>query len=218
MHRSHLVATVFAFIAALVFAGPSVAGSTSKHHRCGHDEPDAGMFKEHAERLGLDEKTLADIQKVVETSQTRSGELKSEMRTAYLELHTLLSQDLPKERDVMKLAERIGKLDTEKRKQRLAAVLKVRSLLTSEQRAELVKIREEKKEAFLAPIREACAEDMERLCPGMGPGPERGMCLHEHKAELSEGCRSAVREMHGGHHQEGKSCSEKSEGDASSAE
>lgn len=41
-------------------------------------------------------------------------------------------------------------------------------------------------------LREACAADVQKFCPGLGPGPERRACLREHRAQLTQTCRDAM--------------------------
>lgn len=43
--------------------------------------------------------------------------------------------------------------------------------------------------------REACRADVERLCAGIKPGDGRiAQCFKEHRSEISEACRAAVKE------------------------
>jgi hypothetical protein len=52
-----------------------------------------------------------------------------------------------------------------------------------------------------AKVREACHEDVERLCKDVKPGDGRlRECLHAHKDELSAGCQAAIREARAHHH------------------
>lgn len=55
-----------------------------------------------------------------------------------------------------------------------------------------------------AHVRQACAADIQRLCPDAQPG--RGgvrMCLRDHQNELSDDCRSAIAAMRQ-HHRQGQ--------------
>jgi Spy/CpxP family protein refolding chaperone len=59
-------------------------------------------------------------------------------------MRRLLGQDRPDEAAVMQQAERIGALEIELHKQRLRTMLRIRALLTPEQRRELVTIHGER--------------------------------------------------------------------------
>lgn len=52
-----------------------------------------------------------------------------------------------------------------------------------------------------AKVREACHEDIVRLCKDVQPGDGRiRECLRAHKDELSDGCKTAIREARAHHH------------------
>ena len=52
-----------------------------------------------------------------------------------------------------------------------------------------------------AKVREACHDDVERLCKDVKPGEGRiRECLHAHRDELSAGCQAAIREARPHHH------------------
>jgi hypothetical protein len=52
-----------------------------------------------------------------------------------------------------------------------------------------------------AKVREACHEDVARLCKDVKPGDGRiRECLRAHKDELSGGCQAAIREARAHHH------------------
>ena len=52
-----------------------------------------------------------------------------------------------------------------------------------------------------AKVREACHDDVERLCKDVKPGDGRlRECLRAHKDELSAGCQTAIREAKAHHH------------------
>ena len=46
--------------------------------------------------------------------------------------------------------------------------------------------------------REACKADVATLCPGVQSGEGRiGACMKEHAAQLSDGCKAAMAQVHG---------------------
>ncbi|HTO97162.1 MAG TPA: cysteine rich repeat-containing protein [Myxococcales bacterium] len=42
---------------------------------------------------------------------------------------------------------------------------------------------------------QACQADVEKLCPGTKPGPERHACMQQHKDEVSPGCKEFFSEL-----------------------
>ncbi len=159
-----------------------------------HPGPDAGLLREHADALDLDEETRTSIRDIVRGSREASEALRDELHGLHREMRSLLSQDDPDEDDVMQLADRIGLLETSLHKRRLAAMLRIRAQLTPEQREELARLREEERGRHREPLAEVCADDVERLCADAEGRFERMRCMREHRDEVSEACREAFQE------------------------
>lgn len=178
------------------------------HPGAGHGPDPAGFVAHHAERLGLDAGTLEAIEGIVAASREETEDLRRELREARDRLHELLSASEPDEAQVMEQVEAIGQLETRLHQARVRALLQIRALLTPEQRAELERIREEGPFARFRAAAEACAEDVERLCPeAAGRGPHALLCLKHREDEVSESCRAALEELpHRGHHRHGGHC------------
>ncbi len=156
--RRLITVALAALLSAPALAGPP-PGDRPPHGHHGPGGPGVGIAQ-HAERLGLDEATLAQIEEIGEASRVAGEALGEAMHEARDELHELLRADDPERRAVLKAAERIGDAETALRKHHLGTMLDIRALLTPEQREELVRIHEE-----IGPP------------PGHGP-PHRGP--HEH--------------------------------------
>jgi Spy/CpxP family protein refolding chaperone len=160
--------------------------------------PQPGRFVErHAERLGLDEETQAALQEIVDEARKRGEELEIELRDAHEQMRDLLSQEEPDESAVMRQAEAIGELELEERKNRLRATLRIRALLTPEQREELIRIREESGPRGVRRLGASCQTDIEKICRDEQPGRETIRCLREKRDVISEDCRSALESMRG---------------------
>jgi Spy/CpxP family protein refolding chaperone len=114
-----------------------------RHHR--GPPPFEDVLERHADRLGLDEATRAKVRAVAEAARPEGDRLREDLHAAHGEMRALLGQDAPDEAAVLAQAERIGAAETALQKQRLRTMLEIRALLTPEQRAELVKIHEERK-------------------------------------------------------------------------
>jgi Spy/CpxP family protein refolding chaperone len=105
--------------------------------------PPERFFAEHAERLGLDQAALDRIRAIVDASRAEGSALRDRMRDERGAMRDLLSQDNPDEAAVMHQADAVGAAMTALKKHHLATMLKIRALLTPEQRAELEKLRQE---------------------------------------------------------------------------
>jgi Spy/CpxP family protein refolding chaperone len=190
MRRSTIGGIAVALLANLLVVTVGVAEPFGRHHR-GEGGP-GRMLDYHAERLDLDDETRDAIDQIVEESRAGGEDLRAELRAAHAQLRELLAEPSPDEGAVMRQAEVIGEIETAERKHRLAAMLRIRELLTPEQREELVQIREEQRSRHFAMIEEACGSAMDRFCPDLEPGPELGMCLRGNQEELSDLCRMAL--------------------------
>ena len=126
---------------ALASGAPSAQAGERHHKRPPLDE----LLERHAERLGLDDGTLARIREVESASRPEHERLADALHALRREMHDKLGEDAPDREAVMALADRIGAAETELDKHRLSTLLEIRALLTPEQRQELVKIFDERR-------------------------------------------------------------------------
>ena len=182
------------FFTALL-AGVAIASVGFAQPPFGGPRPGGGPDRfttEHAAQLGLDDPTREAIDQIVDESRKRARELRGELRGLHQDLHELLSQETPDEAAVMQQAEAIGQAETELHKHRLETLIRIRALLTDEQRAELIGIREETRAQWLQPVIEACEGDVDQLCPDAEERWSRRRCLRQNWEALSAGCQDAV--------------------------
>ena len=103
------------------------------------------LLERHAEELGLDAATQAKIRDSAAQARQQAQPTLDELRTLHEGMHQLLVSGSPDSQQVMSQADRIGAVETQLRKQRLATMLEIRALLTPEQRQKLVQIFEDKR-------------------------------------------------------------------------
>jgi Spy/CpxP family protein refolding chaperone len=120
--------------------GPHAKGGPAAPPAYGYP---TGFIERHAKRLELSDETVKAIRGVVEKSRADNDRMRKQVEEAQLGLRKLLAQDLPDEKAVMDQADKITTLVGEQRKNQLRNAIKVRSMLTPKQRAELDKIRKE---------------------------------------------------------------------------
>jgi Spy/CpxP family protein refolding chaperone len=97
-------------------------------------------LKQAVAELGLEEKVLTTVNSILDASSVEQQQLRSKLNEAYERMHGLLEQPEPDEATVMSQADVIGALETEARKHRLRTILRVRALLTPEQRVKLLEL------------------------------------------------------------------------------
>ena len=187
---------VCVLLASLTTPGLSHADS-ERFPRAAGPHPGRFLEEEYAERLGLEAGTLAAIHTIVETARLQNKTLGTELHQAHAQMRALLSQDTPDPAAVMQQADTIGALELAERKNRLQAMLQIRTLLTPAQRQELIRLQGESSMRGRFDGLRACQADSAKLCPDAASGRARLQCLHDHLEALSEPCRAAIQRPRG---------------------
>jgi Spy/CpxP family protein refolding chaperone len=156
--------------------------------------PPDDFVARHAERLGLDAATQAEIERIAAESEAREQELRERIRAARERLHELLAQEDVDRDAVMAQSAAVSALYAESHRNRLDAVLRIHEALSPEQRAALVAIRREERPWHGRGPLGRCSHDFRRLCEGQTDGPAALRCLGERWGDVSERCREALAE------------------------
>ena len=117
----------------------------------------------NAERLGLDASTRARIDEISRAARERRRPRAERLRELHRELEQLLDREPVDEAAVLRQAERIGEARVELEKLRLLTLLRIRALLTPEQRRMLLEIHREGRPGLRERLRERRS--------GSEPGP-----------------------------------------------
>jgi Spy/CpxP family protein refolding chaperone len=104
-----------------------------------------GLIERHAKRLGVSDATLKRMRATFDNARAEGDAIRRKIQVEQATLRGLVDADVPDEAAVMAQAEKIGAMSVDQRKAQLRAIIAVRAMLTPEQRAELTKIRTEKK-------------------------------------------------------------------------
>ncbi len=166
-----------ALVAAALLAASANAGPRGPRH-----------FEHIASLLDLDAETEAAVSAIVEETRDDGHALHDAIRNNRHALHDLLSQDTPDEAAVMAQIEALGEAETDAHKHRARTMLRIRALLTPEQRAQMMAMRGEHREHVL----DECATDIEALCADAEGGHRAIGCLRRHLDEVSDACRDAL--------------------------
>jgi len=105
--------------------------------------PLEAVLVQNAERLGLADTTVAEVKRLSNDYYQQMVQIQKDMTPAAKSFATLVQSDEPDEAEAMRLLEELGSYELAGRKVRLRAMLHFRSLLTKEQRAELLVIERE---------------------------------------------------------------------------
>ncbi len=103
--------------------------------------PEARLIERNAEALGLDEATAAAVKKLADESREEEKKSLEVTKKAWTRMRELLDQELPDEAALLEQAALISRASSEAQKRRLLLTLRVRALLTPEQRAKFMELR-----------------------------------------------------------------------------
>lgn len=122
---------VLASIAALTFASAAWAQQPpAPPERPPHPHE---IIEQHAEALGIDGDTVAEIQRVAEDSRASMERCQQQVQQARQALAESLQAEQPDRAAVMAAADALGAAETEQMKQRLGTLLDMHGLLTPAQ-------------------------------------------------------------------------------------
>jgi Spy/CpxP family protein refolding chaperone len=138
--RSTPLSVLGAVAAAFLLAGVAAAQVTLGP-RVGPGLAEVRLVERNAKKLELDEKTVAAVQALAEETRARDEKLSEQMREERLKMGDLLNEALPEEAALMKQAAAVSSLALDMQKHQLTTSLRLRKLLTPEQRNELQELR-----------------------------------------------------------------------------
>ncbi len=143
--RSTSLSILGAAAAALLLAGMAAAQVTLGP-RVGPGVAEVRLVERNAARLKLDEKTIAAVQELAAEATAHEEKLNKQLRDERLKLRDLLNEELPEEAALMKQAAVVSGLGLDVQKHQLEMTLRVRKLLTPEQRKQLMELRKNVKQ------------------------------------------------------------------------
>ncbi len=100
-----------------------------------------GAWLRHlTDKLDLDDDTRASVRALIDARRERTRDARKELKDAHTQMHKMLQADQPDETEVLAQVERIGAFRTALHKQRMQTLLRVRALLSPEQRSTLLEM------------------------------------------------------------------------------
>ena len=161
---------VFALIVALT-AGVSYAWG----HRGGRGGfMPFGAVERFADEIGLSEDQLDRISSIKTEMEKKIVDLRAEKQKAQIDLRELIRDPKAKSSEIEKVAQKVVDLESQIRLNRIESAIKIRDVLTPEQREKLMEVIKEHRQK----MRERRLEKFGRgphhgPQPGFGPGPEK---------------------------------------------
>lgn len=139
-----LVAAAALGIASAAFAqaGPEAGGPVPGGGFAGLGE--ARWLERHAKELGLDDETVGEVRKIAEEARGAASKRMDESREAARRLTQMLGEELPDEAAVAKQADAVGRIWTQGLEERVRTSIRLRKLLTPEQRKKAAELRKQR--------------------------------------------------------------------------
>jgi Spy/CpxP family protein refolding chaperone len=103
-------------------------------------------LQRYIDALDLDSPTREKVQEILDASKQERAGFRARIRPEFERMRNLLDQDEPDEAAVMQQVEKIGLIKIEGRKAMLGTLLRVRALLTPEQRETLMEMKRQERE------------------------------------------------------------------------
>jgi Spy/CpxP family protein refolding chaperone len=119
--------------------GPELGGPFPGGGGAGMGE--ARWLERHASDLGLDEKTVTAVRAIAEEARGSASKRMEELRTEGRKLSQMLGEELPDEAALAKQADAVGRVWTQGLEERVRTTVKLRKLLTPEQRKKAAELR-----------------------------------------------------------------------------
>lgn len=154
-----------------------------------------GTLADLADELGLDDTTRAAVREIIVSTHDALAPVRHSLQENRRRLRAMLAEEQPDEAAVMKQLDAVIELERDLWRQRLQALIRVRSLLTPEQREQVAGMLENRiggaKQRFLRTAA-ACRGDIERYCPGAAGVRDSVRCLVDNRERVSAACRDAL--------------------------
>ena len=105
---------------------------------------EARWLERHAGEIGLDEKTVAEVKAIGEEARSAASRRMDELRKEGRKLSEMLAEENLDEAALKKQAESVGRLWTQGLEERIRTSVRLRKLLTPEQRKKAAELRKQR--------------------------------------------------------------------------
>jgi Spy/CpxP family protein refolding chaperone len=173
--------------AAMALAGAAAAGAA--------EAPPTPFVDWLVQALHLDATTAGALERIATAEREASAGARTRVDDARRTLRAQLDEPDPDEESVMAQIDQLSELQAALWKARLRGLIRIRWLLTPEQRERLAALQ---RTTTLETVR-ACRADVQTVCPDARRPRARIACLADHRDALSESCRAALERGRLGH-------------------
>jgi len=143
MRRQHLrtMTVSCAALSLVLLAAPALSQRRGSRGSVPGGFAEGRLMKKHAKEIGLSEETLKKIDAAIEAGTAEETKLRDESTAAIDEMHKLLEESRPSQKELLAAAAKVGEIATKSRNLKVKSVVEMRALLTDEELAKFMEIR-----------------------------------------------------------------------------
>lgn len=104
------------------------------------------ILRRHADKLGISEEVLSQIEDVVMQAREQQREIRRDIKKLQADVHYEMDADSPDRSKVMDLIRETGELKIKQHQARISVLLDIRSVLTPDQRRTLKKLMKKRRD------------------------------------------------------------------------
>ena len=141
LHSSRRLIIFCGLMSVVLLASTAVAQQRARRGTTPGGYAEGRLMKKHAKEIGLSEDTVAKIDAAIEAGKAEEEKLREQGMAAIEELKAVLGKNLPSEKELMAVSDKVGENASKSRVLKMKSVIELRSLLTPEELEKFMKIR-----------------------------------------------------------------------------
>ena len=141
LHSSRRLILFCGLMSIALLASTAVAQQRARRSVTPGGYAEGRLMKKNAKEIGLSEDTVAKIDAAIEAGKAEEEKLREQGMAAIEELKAVLGKNLPSEKELMAVFDKIGENASKSRLLKMKSVIEMRSLLTPEELEKFMKIR-----------------------------------------------------------------------------
>ena len=141
LHSSRRLILFCGLMSIALLASTAVAQQRARRSAIPGGYAEGHLMKKKAKEIGLSEDTVAKIDAAIEAGKAEEEKLREQGMAAIEELKAVLGKNLPSEKELMAVSDKVGENASKSRLLKMKSVIEMRSLLTPEELEKFMKIR-----------------------------------------------------------------------------
>jgi len=141
-YRSRRLILFCALMGISLLAAPALAQQRGGRASTPGGFAEGRLMKQKAKEIGLSEETIKKIDAAIEAGRVEEAEFREQSTAAIEALNIVLAKNRPGEKELMAASDKVGVAASKSRDLKMKSVIEIRALLTDEQLAKFMEIRQ----------------------------------------------------------------------------